>query len=387
MDSLPEQQPTSAWGSNTDAAQGPGGTSPMDTIETPPFPSAPERHAVPNRFFFGRFGLRAGYGILLIVLFTGLWSGATEFLALAASGVLPELRAARAYAHAHPNAPRLHVSVPSIPTLPIVSDGVLFLGLLGFCWLLSRRERRPLRVYGLGAVRAADALPGAFWGLVVLSALVATLRGMHLLVFDGRALYGSAALLYGAKWLLAFLMVGFAEEYLFRGYIQFAFLRGFWGLAERIAPANTLTVAFLLASATTSLIFAYTHSHNPGENLFGLFQVFVAGVTFVYALWRTGSLWWGIGFHTTWDWAQSYLFGVADSGQISVGRLFITHPQGKAILSGGTAGPEGSIFATVALLLTIAIIRFTTRPGMQPTLEQTPKLQAENASVLHNAVA
>jgi membrane protease YdiL (CAAX protease family) len=95
-------------------------------------------------------------------------------------------------------------------------------------------------------------------------------------------------------------------------------------------------------------------------------------MVFCYALWRTGSLWWGIGFHATWDWAQSYLFGVADSGNISVGRLFITHPQGKTILSGGADGPEGSLFASLALLFTLGAIHLASR-GSQPAIEQQPE--------------
>ena len=78
----------------------------------------------------------------------------------------------------------------------------------------------------------------------------------------------------------------------------------------------------------------------------------------------------GIGFHAVWDWSQSFLFGVADSGNISVGRLLSTHPTGKTIFSGGTDGPEGSIFAAIFVFLTLFAIRFTARPGIKPSPEQ-----------------
>ena len=122
-----------------------------------------------------------------------------------------------------------------------------------------------------------------------------------------------------------------------------------------------------------SLVFAAMHGGNSGETHFGLMVVFLAGITFAYALWRTGSLWWAIGFHATWDWAQSFLFGVADSGNISVGRLFVTHPTGNPILSGGSDGPEGSAFVLVALLVAVVILRFT-RAGQQPGIEQAPEV-------------
>jgi len=40
-------------------------------------------------------------------------------------------------------------------------------------------------------------------------------------------------------------------------------------------------------------------------------------------------------------------------------RLFATHPVGKPILSGGTTGPEGSIFIVGILALIVLIILFT----------------------------
>ena len=99
--------------------------------------------------------------------------------------------------------------------------------------------------------------------------------------------------------------------------------------------------------------FFFSHIHNAGETATGLAAVFLAGVVFSYALWRTGSLWWGIGAHMAWDWTQSFLFGVPDSGILSAGRLFQTHAMGPAWLSGGVDGPEGSVLVIPALLLLV----------------------------------
>jgi hypothetical protein len=48
--------------------------------------------------------------------------------------------------------------------------------------------------------------------------------------------------------------------------------------------------------------------------------------------------------------------------------LFVTHPVGNRLLSGGSDGPEGSLLGLTALLGLILIIRFTTRTVAQPTL-------------------
>jgi uncharacterized protein len=84
-------------------------------------------------------------------------------------------------------------------------------------------------------------------------------------------------------------------------------------------------------------------------------------MVFCLSLWRSGSLWWAIGFHASWDWGQSFLYGVADSGLMVQHHLFATHPEGKPILSGGSTGPEGSIYVLAVLALVVLIIFFTLR--------------------------
>jgi len=81
----------------------------------------------------------------------------------------------------------------------------------------------------------------------------------------------------------------------------------------------------------------------------GLLSVFAAGMFFSFSIWRTGSLWWAFGMHAAWDWGQSFLFGVADSGLMVQHHLLATHPAGKPLLSGGTTGPEGSVLILAVL--------------------------------------
>ena len=80
---------------------------------------------------------------------------------------------------------------------------------------------------------------------------------------------------------------------------------------------------------------------------------------------------WAIGLHMAWDWAQSFLYGVPDSGQLVQGRLFATHPSGNPMLSGGTVGPEGSVLLVPVLALVLVVL-FYTHPSPQPPLETKP---------------
>jgi membrane protease YdiL (CAAX protease family) len=117
----------------------------------------------------------------------------------------------------------------------------------------------------------------------------------------------------------------------------------------------------------------FAHLGNKGETPWGILQVGLAGAVFAFSLWRTGSLWWAIGFHCSWDWAQSYFYGTNDSGLASLGHLFNSHPMGNAMLSGGNTGPEGSILCTPIFLLIAVIIHFTLPRRNYPlTPDQSP---------------
>jgi len=83
-------------------------------------------------------------------------------------------------------------------------------------------------------------------------------------------------------------------------------------------------------------------------------------------VWRTGALWWALGYHAAWDWAQSFLFGVADSGLMTPGALMSAHPAGPAWLSGGATGPEGSALMFAIVAASVGLIGLTMMRGDQP---------------------
>ncbi len=76
--------------------------------------------------------------------------------------------------------------------------------------------------------------------------MILTLWKTGLLVFDGRLLFGSDILLYGAVWLLGFLMVGLFEEYATRGYVQYTLTRGLAGFYQWAFKTRHSTALALL---------------------------------------------------------------------------------------------------------------------------------------------
>ena len=242
------------------------------------------------------------------------------------------------------------------------------LGLVLFAtWIMSRIESRSLTDYGLQwtPLSVRRLLTGAIWGLLFMSLLIAILFGTHHLVFAGAALRPLSALAYGAFWTVNFLLVALFEESLFRGYLQSVATRCVAGLVRKVMPRlrHPDAAGFWIAAVLISFGFGAVHQSNPGESPVGLLCAGLAGLMFAFTLWRTGSLWWAIGLHAAWDWAQSYLFGVADSGTVSAGHLLSTHPTGSALLSGGSTGPEGSLFVLPVMLLIVIVIAVTLRPN------------------------
>jgi len=340
-------------------------------------PPPPEPPTFMHRVFFGRFGLRAGWALLIYILLIVAVQKTANMIGhqIAAS----HQHAAAAAGKPSPPAVKPDPSQPQNLAPMLTIEGILVVIMLLLAWLMSFLERRRVAVYGLGGQHASRLfLTGAFWGLLALSLLVFSLRTMHLLVFDARIDHGLSILGWGSALLISFLLVGVFEEYLFRGYLQFTLTRGFVGLGNLISPRHSRAIAFWIAAILTSALFLFAHTNNAGEDKIGLISVFLAGLVFVIALWRTGSLWWAIGFHMSWDWAQSFLYGVPDSGGLMQGRLFATHAAGNPTLSGGTVGPEGSVLIVPVLALVIIVLLFTKRLP-QPPLEPVAREGADPA--------
>jgi len=254
----------------------------------------------------------------------------------------------------------------------LVGESVAFFMVLLVTWIMSKIEHRPNGAYGFGGSRKlAYFFAGLGWGVVCLSLLVLILLKTGFLAIDGRLLAGGDIFRYGATWLLGFLLVGLLEEYLTRGYLQYTLTRGLNGLyrwAFKTYPSivrHSQALAFSSSAIVFSILFGLGHSKNPGESPIGLLSAGLAAMVFCLSLWRTGSLWWAIGFHAAWDWSQSFLYGVADSGTMIQDHLLATHPLGKPILSGGATGPEGSVFI-LAILGLVCLIIFLTLKQARP---------------------
>jgi membrane protease YdiL (CAAX protease family) len=193
---------------------------------------------------------------------------------------------------------------------------------------------------------------GCLLGFVSLTVLLTAMRFAGVFYFGKIGLRGAEILQWAAMYTVAFILVGLREEFENRGYGLFTLSAG---------------IGYWPAAMVTSAYFLYRHTSNAGENWVGLLNVGLFGLLSCLILRRTGNLWMPIGFHAAWDWGESYFYGVADSGAALPGHLLNSSSKGPDLLTGGSVGPEGSIFATLLLVVlwfaVAAVFRETKFPG------------------------
>src|SRR5579862_8484449 len=246
------------------------------------------------------------------------------------------------------------------PWMAILIESLTVLWFLLAAFPMSRLEHRSFAVYGLGCRnegfrRFAE---GTLWGFAALSCLLLMMHASGVFSYGSFAGFGKQTFYYAVLWGVCFLMVGFAEEFGFRGYMQYTLTSG---------------LTFWPAALFTSAIFLLAHTGNQGETPVGLAAVFAAGMLLAVGLWRTGALWFSIGIHLGWDWAQSFFYGVPDSGLLTKGHLLEGQSHGAAWLSGGATGPEGSVFALLVELALIPLIIWRFRSLQYPDRQSLPK--------------
>ncbi|PYX22718.1 MAG: CPBP family intramembrane metalloprotease domain-containing protein [Acidobacteria bacterium] len=251
----------------------------------------------------------------------------------------------------------LHIVKPHLPAAIDVSaktvllqESLAFLCVLLATLIMGSIEKRSLGDYGLPR-RGAFGIrffEGLVWGFFAECATMFTLYLTGNVTVNGFDLTGSAAVRYALLWLAAFVMVGFFEEFLFRGYPQFTLSTG---------------IGFWPAALILSGLFWLGHMGNPGETWVGGFATALAALLFCVSLRVTGNLWFAIGMHAAWDWAETYFFGVADSGIPANGHLLNTTLSGSKWMTGGTVGPEGSVveLVIVSAVIGLLFLRFRRR--------------------------
>ncbi len=199
-------------------------------------------------------------------------------------------------------------------------------------WLWARfvvrrtpTELTPVDGAGLGL--------GVLLGAVLMCTVVAVIAiagDLHLSAGSGPALAGLPGVA---------LLAGVAEELIARGIV----LRNLENVFGSI-----------FAIAATAVLFGCLHFGNPHATPLSTIAIGIEGGAMLAAVYvATRSLWWTIGVHAAWNFTQTSVFGIADSGH--PGRGFLqSQLDGPAWLTGGVFGVEASL-VSVVLCAAVAI--------------------------------
>lgn len=139
---------------------------------------------------------------------------------------------------------------------------------------------------------------------------------------------------------LAFVLVGWNEELLSRGYHM-----------QNLADGINMTWGVILSSA----VFGILHLANPNATWISAAGIFLAGLFLAYAYLRTKQLWLSIGLHIGWNFFEGPFFGFPVSGMnfFQLTRITVSGPE---LWTGGAFGPEAGLVVLPALALGMALV-------------------------------
>jgi CAAX protease family protein len=200
-----------------------------------------------------------------------------------------------------------------------------------FLWARFVARRDPVE---LAVGRMAGLAAGAAIGVGLICAIVACIAlggDLRLSVGAGPALAGLPGVA---------VLAAMAEELIARG-VVLRNLENVFGSA----------VALMLTAA----MFGAMHLGNPHATALSTAAIGIEGGVMIAAVYfATRSLWWGIGLHMAWNFTQTTVFGIADSGH--PGRGFLASEiSGPEWLTGGMFGIEASLLSVVACSIVAAL--------------------------------
>lgn len=136
-------------------------------------------------------------------------------------------------------------------------------------------------------------------------------------------------------WLLIFILVGWQEELLSRGYHL-----------QNLSEGINLVWGVILSS----LAFSLFHVLNPGASAISIVGIFLAGLFLSLAYVLTRQLWLPISLHIGWNFFEGVVFGFPVSG-LKPYPLIQIQITGPSLWVGGDFGPEAGLILIPALIL------------------------------------
>jgi uncharacterized protein len=206
-------------------------------------------------------------------------------------------------------------------------------------------DKQPIESLGLKLNIQAlfDVLAGIGISFLQMGLIYVLMLGLGWLTFEGfawefdplRVMITSTLI-----FLVIFILVGWNEELLSRGYHL-----------QTIASGTNLFWGVILSSA----VFGIFHIRNPGANWVSTVGIFLAGIYLAYGYIRTRQLWLPIGLHIGWNFFEGVVFGFPVSG-LDIYALTRITVRGPELWTGGAFGPEAGLIVLPSLILGALLI-------------------------------
>ncbi len=279
-------------------------------------------------WFIGSDGIRSGWRVLLFAALTYAFKAVLRKSVLAIPVLAGPLRALASG----------NFAASGLLILEVVNVASALLAAL----VMMRFERHSLADYGLPMRRAFGR---RFWqglalGLGIASLLFLMLRAEGVFFFGPLAMTARAIVVYTAVWAVACFLVGLYEEFVFRGYLLHTLEQGigFWG-----------------AAVISSLLFGAVHLGNGSDPWYIALSAATFGMLYCLAVRRTGAIWFAVGLHMAFDFAETFLFSPSGGATVT-GHLLDSSLHGPAWLTGGVAGPEASLNGVIIFVAMFFIV-------------------------------
>lgn len=206
-------------------------------------------------------------------------------------------------------------------------------------------DRRSITSLGLALDRwtLVDLLAGIVITFLMMGAIYLALSLLGWLRFEGFAwqtdppgtVLGGLLVIF-----LAFVLVGWYEELLSRGYHL-----------QTLASGTNLFWGVLLSS----LVFGLLHILNPSASWVSTLGIVLAGLFLAAGYLATRQLWLPVGLHIGWNFFEGPVFGFPVSGMETY-QLIHTSISGPELWTGGAFGPEAGLIVVPALALGTLLI-------------------------------
>ena len=236
-------------------------------------------------------------------------------------------------------------------SLVAISEGIEFLSItisVFISWIFL--DRQPIQSLGLKVDRQMlpDLLAGFGMAMVMFGSIFLVMLHMGLVKISGTTWGTQKFVPFMVNFLMvtfAFLLVGWNEELLIRGYYL-----------QTIASTSSMTGGILFSS----LAFGLAHLLNPNASWASVLGITGTGFLLAFSYFRSRRLWLPMGIHFGWNFFEGLVFGLPVSG-LKVFSLLQVKIPGPRVWTGGDFGPEAGLIQVAGWVLGLVLIYWYTR--------------------------